>query len=232
MDRITRKSLKQDKFAAEVTHSVEYLAEHRRQTTIYGAVGAAVLVIALGGYLYWQHRKNGAHDALANALATYRAIISDEDRPGRITFRSESARNAKSLADFEGVARNYGRMQEGQVARYYIGLVQYQMGKLPEAQKTLEQVAGEGNQGIPPLARLVLADVYLAQGKGEEARKIYDQLLKNPSDTVPETRAQLAMVRYLRNTKPDEARKLLRELIKRPGPVAAAASNMLREMGQ
>ncbi|MBI3698398.1 MAG: tetratricopeptide repeat protein [Acidobacteria bacterium] len=232
MDRITRKSLKEDKFAAEVTHSVEYLAEHRRQTMLYGGVGAAVLVVVLGGYLYWQHRKSGAHEALANALASYRAIITDEDRPGRITFRSEAAKNAKALGDFEGVAKSYGRMQEGQIARYYIGVIQHQMGKLAEAQKTLEQVAAEGKDGIPPLARLALADVYLAQGKGEEARKIYDYLLKNPSDTVPETRAQLAMVRYLRNTKPDEARKMLQDLIKRPGPVAAAASNMLREMGQ
>ena len=77
MDRVTRKSLKDDKFAAEVTHSVEYLAGHRRQVTSYGGIAVAVLVVAGGIFLYRQHRSTAANQGLSKALETYHALVTD-----------------------------------------------------------------------------------------------------------------------------------------------------------
>ena len=70
MDRITRKSLKDDRFAAEVTHSVEFLGAHRRQSLLYGGIGVAVLALVLGVYFYRQHQQTASHDSLAKALET------------------------------------------------------------------------------------------------------------------------------------------------------------------
>jgi predicted negative regulator of RcsB-dependent stress response len=232
MDRITRKTLKQDRFAAEVTQSVEYLAGHRRQTTLYGGIAVVVLAMVLGGYFYWQHRKTASHNSLAKAMETYRALVTEEDRPGRVTFKTEADRNAKALKDFEGVVKAYPRTQEGQTARYYIGLVYQQMGDMPRAQQQLEKVASESGDSIPSLARLALADVYAVEGKDELARQAFDYVIKHPSDLVPEARAQLCLVRFLRYRKPEEARKLAQELVRRPGPVASAAGALLRELGQ
>jgi len=233
MDRITRKNLKDDKFAAEVTHSVEYIAGHRRQATLYGGIGVAVLAVALGIFLYWQHRQNAAHQGLYKALETHHALISEDDRPGRVTYKTEEQKTARALVQFSELARNYPRSTEGRMARYYIGVIQFEMGKTAEAQKQLEQVIGEGQDSILALARLSLAEVYVAQGKHDEAGKIYDYLLKQPTDTVSESRVKLAMVRHLQSrNKPEEARKLLMELLKTPGVVAAAAGNMLRELPQ
>jgi tetratricopeptide (TPR) repeat protein len=230
MDRITRKSLKDDKFAAEVTHSVEYLAEHRQQALRYGTVGVVVLALVVGFLFYRQNRKTQVHRALYKALETHHALVTDEDRPGRITFKTEAEKHGKALREFEAITKDFSGTTEARIARYYVGLVQRDAGKLPEAQKALEEAA-QGNDNIASLARLALADLQLAQGRDEEARKLYESLIQNPTDTVSEGRAQLAMARFLQSRKPDEARKLLQELIKRPGTISAAAGTMLRELG-
>ena len=231
MDRITRKTLKTDKFAAEVTESVEFLAEHRRQALLYGGAIVAALAIGATAFFYFQRSREAAHEALAKALVTQRAIVAEEDRPGRVTFKTEAEKNAKALREFEAVVKDFPRLKEAKVARYYIGLIHHQMGHPAEAQKQLDKLAGEGHDSVAALARLALADVYLSMGKDEEARKIYEYLIKNPADTVSENRAQLAMAHYWRTRKPEEARKILMELIKRLGPVSGAAGNMLRELG-
>ena len=80
MDRITRKNLKDDKFAAEVSHSVEYISGHRQQVLRYGGVAAVVLALAVGIFFYRQHRKTLVHQALYKALETHHALVTIENR--------------------------------------------------------------------------------------------------------------------------------------------------------
>ena len=230
MDRITRKSLKDDKFAAEVGHSVEYISGHRQQVLRYGGIAAVVLALAIGIFFYRQHRKTLVHQSLYKALETYHALVTDEERPGRVTFKTEADKNNKALREFEALTKDFSGTTEGQIARYYLGLVHRDMGKMAEAQKHLEQATREGPDYTRALARLSLADVYIAQGMDEEARKVYEYLIKNPTDAVSEGRAQLAMARYLSSRKPEDARKLLQDLIKRPGTISAAAGMILRDL--
>lgn len=230
MDRITRKSLKDDKFAAEVSHSVEYISGHRQQVLRYGGVAAVVLALAVGIFFYRQHRKTLVHQALYKALETHHALVTDEERPGRVVFKTEAEKNAKAAREFEAITKDFSGTSEAHIARYYLGLVYQDMGKSAEAQKQLEQASKEGPDYSRALARLALADVYIAQGMDDEARKVYEYLMKNPTDAVSEGRAQLAMARYLTSRKPDEARKLLQELIRRPGTISAAAGMILRDL--
>lgn len=232
MDRITRKSLKDDRFAAEVTHSVEFLSAHRRQSLLYGGIGVAVLALVLGIYFYRQHRQTASHDALAKGLETYRALVTEEDRAGRVTFKTEQAKQDQALKDFQAVVSGFSGTTEAKIASYYVGLVYRDLGKLPEAQKQFEQVIAGRQDDVTALARLTLAEVYTANGKPEEARKMYDFLVKNPTDSVPEPRAQLAMARFLEKDQPQQARQLLLELQKRTCPVAVTAGAMLRQLGQ
>lgn len=231
MDRITRKSLKQDRFTAEVTESVEYISEHRRQAMLYGGIAIVVVALALGIYFFRQYRSNRIHQALATALEIEHGAVNDQDVPGRPTFRTAQEKNSRAIHQFEEVTREYPRTPEGQIARYYIGLIYFDMGRVADAEKQLERVAAEGNDNIPSLARFALAEVYLSERKDEEARKTYEALMKNPTEMVPKSRSQLAMADYLRSRNPEEARKILMELIRTPGPVSSAAGNLLREMG-
>jgi tetratricopeptide (TPR) repeat protein len=230
MDRITRKSLKDDRFAAEVTHSVEFLARHRRQSLIYGGIALAVVVLVIGMYLYRQNRRSAAHEALYKALETYRALVTEEERPGRVTFRTQQEKNEKALRDFQAVVNDFSGT-EATVAGYYLGLVYRDMGQLDEAQKQLEEVISRNRSEVASLARLALAEVYVAQNKPDQARQQYDHLLKNPTTAVPESRTQLEMARFLGRQDPAEARKLLEELSKRTGTASVAANAMLRELG-
>ena len=52
MDRVTRSKLKTDKFAVEVEHTVEYVAEHRKQVTRYGAIAVVIAIVAAGIWYY------------------------------------------------------------------------------------------------------------------------------------------------------------------------------------
>ena len=230
MDRITRKSLKDDKFAAEVGHSVEYISGHRQQVLRYGGIAAVVLALVIGIFFYRQHRKTQVHQALYKALETYHGLVTEEDRPGRVTFKTDAEKNTKATREFEAIIKDFSGTTEAHIARYYLGLVNRDMGKQADAQKLLEQATREGPDYTRALARLALADVYVAQGMDEEARKVYEYLIKNPTDAVSEGRAQLALARYLSSRKPDEARKLLQDLIKRPGTISAAAGMILRDL--
>ena len=62
MDRITRSKLKTDRFAVEVEHSVEYVAEHRKQVMMYGAIAVAVACI-IAGIWYYRDRQAAARQA-------------------------------------------------------------------------------------------------------------------------------------------------------------------------
>jgi predicted negative regulator of RcsB-dependent stress response len=231
MDRITRKTLKQDRFATEVTESVEYIAEHRRQAMLYGGIVVAVVALALGIYFFREYRTNRIHQLLATALETEHGVVSDQEVPGRPSFRTAQEKNTRALHQFEDLAREYPRSAEGQIARYYIGLVYFDMGRAADAEKQLERVGAEGSGGVPSLARFALAEVYLSERKDDDARKVYEALLKNPTDMVPQSRVQLALADYWRSRNPSEARKILLQLVRSQGPVSGAAGNMLRELG-
>jgi len=157
MDRITRKTLKDDRFAAEVTHSVSYLTEHRQQALLYGGIAVAVLVIALGIFFYRQQRRTSAHRALYKALETYHALVTEEERPGRVTFKTEAEKHAKAQKEFETLSREFSGTVEGKIGGYYVGLVYRDLGKPAEAQKHLEQAVRDGQENVVALARLALA---------------------------------------------------------------------------
>ena len=56
MDRKTRKDLKSDKFAQEVTHTFEFVSEHRNEVVRYGAIALGVIALAAIIFFYIRHR--------------------------------------------------------------------------------------------------------------------------------------------------------------------------------
>jgi len=63
VDRLTRKELKTDKFAAEVGHTVQFLEQHRREATIVGGAVVILAILAIGAYFY-MGRQHTAREAL------------------------------------------------------------------------------------------------------------------------------------------------------------------------
>lgn len=229
MDRITRKGLKQDKFALEVGHTVEFLGEHRKQLVLYGGIGLVVLALTLGLFYYNNRQHASRQRELTAAMALMTAPIGPTAVPGYVTFTTVDLRTRATVRALTNLATNSAGSQEGTIARYYLGTVAVGQGRLDEAVKHLSDAAGSGNQAAS-VAKLALADVYAAQNKTAEAEKVLRSLMDNPTILVSKEEATITLARLLAPAKPEEARKLLEPLRSAPGPVGRTATAAYTEL--
>lgn len=229
MDRITRKELKQDRFAQEVGHTVEYLGEHRKQAIRIGAAALAVIVL-VAGFLAWRRYDQRARaTALANALEINNAPVGDDPSAVR-SFPTAEAKRKESVKAFSDVAAKYSGSDEGVIAQYYLGSIAAGEGNFPEAEKQLRVALDDGSGNYASLAALSLANVYAAEGKTAEAEKLLRGLMNKPTEFVSKQQAQLALGNVLAGSKPDEARKLLEPLRTESGAVSRAAISALADL--
>jgi TolA-binding protein len=232
LNRISRKELKKDEFAEEVSKTYLFFQEHRQELIRYGIVAALVACLALGGYWLYNSRKRQAHTELAGAVDV---MYADPAVPGpAMNFATTKARDEAAEKQFAGIAQKYSHLEEGRIARYYMAMAENSLGKTDAAIRDLREVAGNNDQKVAPLARFALANVYASKGNTAEAQKLYQELINNPSDTVPKQTAQLALADMLSSSKPDEARKILVEISKETPKSAAAqvAQRRLTEIRQ
>ncbi len=231
MDRLTRRELKRDAFAREVTHTVEYVSEHRQQFVRYGIVALAVLVVAGGVYFFSKRQAANRAEALAAAVQIQEAPIAPASpNPAIKTFPTEEARNDASTKAFTELAAGYSGSEEAAIAKYYLGTIAAHQRRWNDAANFLKEAADSKDPSYASLAQLVLADVYQAQGRTDEAEKVLRGLLEKPTMFVSKTQATVALARLLAPVKPAEARKLLEPLRLEAGPGARAAFEILNTL--
>ena len=231
MSRITRKELKSDKFAAEVEHTVEYVAEHRRQIVRYATTAGAVLLIAAGIYWFLSHRTAERQGALAKALKTQEAPIGDA-APGVLSFRSEIDRRVASRKEFNEIIKKYPGSTEWIIAHYFLGAIAADEGNLQEAEKGFKVAADSGDKKYSALAKVSLAQIYFANGRVAEGEKLLRWLIDNPTVFISKEQATFALAEGLAKTKPEEARKLLEPLRgSKRNAVSQAAISAMGELG-
>ena len=217
MDRITRKELKTDKFAVEVEHSVEYVAAHKKQAVQYGAIALAVVLIAGGIWYYRGHQHEQRQQALAQAVDVMQAMVNPQGGPA-LSFPTEAAKNAASEKAFKDVYEKYPGSPEAIVAATYLGAIEVDMNKLPEAEKYFQVVADSSDKNYASLGKLSLAQLYMGGGRQADGEKLLRSLIDNPTVFVSKEQATIALARALSASKPAEARKLLDPLENRtPG---------------
>lgn len=229
--RISRRELKKDEFAAEVSKTYQFFQERRAFLTRYGAVAAVVVALALGGYWLYQNRKQHARADLSHAV---RLLFADQPEAG-MSFTDAKSRDAAAEKELSGVAQKYSRLEEGRLALYYLGVAEDRLGKTDAAIRDLRQVAGKNDDKIAPLARYAMAGIYAKSGKADEAEKLYRELAARPTESVPKATAELALADLLSSSQPAEARKILEELSKNTlsDPTGAqVAQRRLSEMKQ
>jgi predicted negative regulator of RcsB-dependent stress response len=212
---ITRKELKQDKFAETLAHGAEELASHQRQLWYLGAA-VLVVILAVIGWRLWSERVNAqAQTALDEAMRVFNARIraaGEPEEPGQPSYVDEKNKLTDAAKSFEKVSADFARTKPGRLARYYAGLCYAQLGNYDEAQKWLRMVEGSSDAELAPLARLQLAQVLARMGKGDDAVKLYQQLIAKPSTFVPKAVAMLALAEHYEKTNPAEATKLYTQL--------------------
>lgn len=231
--RISRKELKSDKFALEVEQTVDFVTEHRRELTLYGSIAAVVAVVAVGIYFYMGREHMVRETALGEAIQMQEAPVSPPSSGPRLSFPTEEAKRSAVTKAFGEIASKYPRSSEGAIAKYYLGSIAADQGKMSDAEKLFQEAANAGDKDYGPLARFSLAQTYFAEGRPADAEKTLRDLMQHPSVFVSQEQATIALARGLAPTRPDEARKLLEPLRSGGGTVNQIAITAYGElMGQ
>lgn len=230
MDKLTRKELKTDKFAVEVTHSVEYVQEHRQQMIRYGAMALGALILILGIYGVVTYRKTQRQTALREALRIQEAAVGPNQPESWLSFPDEAAKDKALEKALRDVATKYDGTEEGAVAHYYLGTFNADKGNVAEAEKQFKSVADSGNKNYASLAKLALADIYKSEGKQGDGEKLLRSVIDNPTMFVSKDMATIALAKYMMSYNPAEAKKLLEPLRGETRP--AISTLALRTLGE
>lgn len=231
MDRITRKELKQDKFAVEVTQTVGYLAEHRTATIRYGAAGLVAIALIAGIFTYRSHQRTARSQALTAALEVRQAPVGPT-RPDALvkSYATEDQKRKAEITAFSDVASKYSGSDEGTVAQYYLATIAADQGNMAGAEQALKEVIDNGSKGYASLAKLSLADIYKSQNKTAEGEKLIRSVVQDPTEYVSKEQATIALARYIATSNPAEARKLLEPLRTERNAISRVALNELQTL--
>ena len=230
MDRITRSKLKTDRFAVEVEHSVEYVAEHRKQVILYGSIALAVVAIIAGIYYYLDRKHDQRQLELAQAMDIMQAIIGNSPPGGGLAFPTDAARNTAAEKAFKDLLDKYSGSQEGTIASLYLGALATDQNKLADAEKYFQKAVDTGDRNYASMAKLSLAQVYFSTNRPAEGEKLLRSLYDNPTLFVSKEQAAIALARALAVSKPAEARKLLDPLKSERPAVGQAAITLLAQL--
>jgi predicted negative regulator of RcsB-dependent stress response len=230
VDSAHRRQLKHDKFVDQVGHSVEYAQAHRDQVIKWGGAAAAVLLLLAGVYWYTNYQHGVRQAALRSAMQTYEAGIGEGGNEFVKTFKTQAEKDKAVVKEMSEVADKYGSKEEGQIARYFLGLYYADKGNLAEAEKNLKPVTDSGKDAYASQAKLSLAQIYDSTGRQAEAEKLLRSLVDDPTVLVSKEQATIALGRILAKKNPAEARKLLEPLRSERGPVSRAAITALGEI--
>jgi predicted negative regulator of RcsB-dependent stress response len=229
---ITRRELKEDKFAVEVGHGVQYVAGHRKNFILYGAIALAVVVIGAGIFYYRSSQSSARNQELGEAIALTNAPVGQANPTGGPSFPTEQAKTDAVSKALSRVTSDYSGSEEAYVAGFLLAGQLNDAGKLPEARTKYQDVADHASSNYSSLAKLALAQIDFAEGKSSGAEALLKGLMDNPTDLVSKEEATLAYAKGIGAKRPAEARKLLTSLITPPSDVSPIASAALAELPQ
>jgi predicted negative regulator of RcsB-dependent stress response len=232
VSRITRKELKTDKFALELGQTFTFFEEHQKQITRYAVIALGVLVL-IGGYWMYSRRQHSVREqALARAIQVQESKVGPPSPGQNFNFPSQDVKDQAALKAFGELIVQYGNSVEGQIARYYMGSIQADQGKLADAEKNFKEVADRGDAKFASLAKLSLAQIYFADGHADQGEALLRSLIANPTIFVSADQATISLANYLKTKNPAEARKLLEPLRAKSGSTGTVALQLINELPQ
>ena len=233
MKRITRKNLKSDKFAQEVSTIWDWMADHKDEVVRYGAIGLAVLLVAGGIFYYIRYQAGVRAEALAAALRIDLSNVgAGQPQPGMMQFATQEEKDKAWAKAFTEVAVKYHGTQEGAIAAMYIASDDADKGKLAEAEKSYRDVMDSAPKPYNSMGEMSLAETLDAEGKTADAEKILRNLTQNPSATVSKEEATIQLGLVIGRCNQDEARKMLEPLRTGRTAVSRAAVQALGDLAQ
>jgi predicted negative regulator of RcsB-dependent stress response len=232
LKRITRKNLKSDKFAQEVSTIWDWTGEHKEEVVRYGSIGLAVALVVAGIFYYVRYQAGVREDALANALRIDNANVGGQPQPGMMQFATPDDKDKAWQKAFTDVAAKYHGTQEGAIAEMYLASAAADKGDLASAEKRYQDVVDSAPKAYSSMARMALAETYEAEGKNTEAEKILRDAMNHPTVTVSKEEATIQLALLIGKTNQDEARKMLEPLRTGRTAISRAAVQALGDLGQ
>ncbi len=232
MDRKTRKNLKSDKFAQEVTTIWDWIAEHQKEVIRYGSIGAAVVLIGVGIFYYQRHQATVREDALAAALRIDNASVGANPMAGMLNFPTQAEKDQAWQKAFVEVASKYHGTQEGAIAEMYLASQADDQGNLAEAEKRYQDVMDSAPKAYASMAALALAQAYAADGKLDQAEKLLRDYIAHPTVTLSKDEATVELADIIAKKNPEEARKMLEPLRTSRTAISRAAVQSLGDLAQ
>ena len=210
MDTRTRHALKQDSFAKATASSFSWVSVHRSGVLRWVVGVASVLILIIGGLVFWNLRSAAADSALGAALDVYDSQLAVPGAPPQSGIYPNAGERSKAAnQQFTAVAAQYGWLPQGAKAHYFIGVTDQELGQTAAAEAELKQAAGAWDRNLSNLAKLALAGIYHQTGRDPLAIDSYNELIAKPSETVSANVAQLDLADlYAATGQPDKARKL------------------------
>jgi tetratricopeptide (TPR) repeat protein len=225
VDQQTKQALKHDQFIDTTQHGLEWASENRHAVIIAGSILLAVLIIVVGGFVFYISRSNAASVAFGAAMQEYQTPLAAPGQPvppGLKTYPTVAERAKAANQLFMAAADKYSMTPDGRTARYFAGLTYIEAGNNAAAESTLKQVAGGWNSELASLAKLSLANLYRQTGRDAQAIDLYNELSAKPTTSVPAGLAQLQLAElYESQGKPEEAKKIYAKLKDKDGKSAA-----------
>jgi hypothetical protein len=227
--RITRKELKTDNFALEVGHTLSFFEENQQKIIRYGGIAVAVVALLAIFYVYRNHQSAARQDALARAIEVQEAPVG-QSGSGGLSFPTQDLKDQEAVRVFTALENNYSGSTEGEIARYYLGAIRADQGKMAEAEKDFQTAAQKGNAQYSSLAKLSLAQIYFSDGRDTQGEAVLRDLIAHPTLYVSADQATLTLARFIMQKNPAEARKLLDPLRTKSGTVSQVAINLYNEL--
>ncbi len=145
----------------QLSNTTEFVQKNKN-IFIYG-IGAVAVVI--GGFFFWKNY------TAKKEVEAAKAIYVAEDYFRKDSFNLALKGDGKNKG-FEAVANNFSGTTSGEMANFYMGIIELKNGKFAEAAKHLEEY-NTGAFLVQARAYALAGDAYSEQGKVEEAIKYY-----------------------------------------------------------
>jgi predicted negative regulator of RcsB-dependent stress response len=212
--RITRKQLKSDKVAEEIKHTRQFLNAHPDEVKRYGAIAAAVLVVAAGIFFFTRYQDNARKTALEAALHLDDGVVGPVQNEviGQINFPTQDAKDKALKEAFGNLSAKYRGTQEGAIGALYLGASTADKGDLKAAEQIYKEAADSAPAPYASVAKMSLAQIYASNGQTADAEKLLRGLIDKPTVFVSKEEATIVLAQLLLRSNPQEARKLLEPL--------------------
>jgi tetratricopeptide (TPR) repeat protein len=215
VDTQTRHALKQDKFVNVTTSGLEWIGEHRSHVVAWVVGVALAAAIVVGSLVVYQKREAAANQLLGQAMDIYETPLTQPNQPvepGMKTYATAADRAKAAYPLYRQAADQYSWLTAGEMARYFAGATELDMGQQSAAEADLEKATHASNGNLAALAKIALANLYAQTGRNAQAVTLFQDVIAHPTTTVPKAEAQLQLAGLYETTQPQEARRLYAEI--------------------